>query len=128
MVVAIVDTGIPRSLARWRFTSTRSSGFDFSRLFSMSAVPGILRIASTRPREILSSSSISGPRTLIWIGFWPNAPASVSPNERPGTCSTFWRACRSTALNVPPRCAFSFTYVVPSVTGRKFDPASPMVV
>ena len=75
----------------------------------MSAVPGMSRIAATSDREIRSSASISGPRTLIWIGFCPKAPASVRPNVRPGTCSIWWRASRSTSLNVPPECGFSFT-------------------
>ena len=36
-------------------------------------------MAAVSSREMRSSSSTSGPRTLIWIGFWPNGPASKNP-------------------------------------------------
>ena len=78
-VVPTTPAGTPRSLARSRSTRTRSSGFAFSRLVSMSATPFIFDIACISSREMRSSSSTSVPRTLIWIGFWPKGPASNRP-------------------------------------------------
>ena len=45
----------------------------------MSATPFIFPISRISSREMRSSSSISAPRTLIWIGFWPKGPASKRP-------------------------------------------------
>jgi hypothetical protein len=108
-VVAIPATFSPRSAARWRSTRTCISGFDFSRLVSTSATPGIAFIARIRSCEIRSSSSTSGPRTLIWIGFWPKGPASKKPKVRPGIVSTARRASPSTSLKVLPSALRSFT-------------------
>ena len=78
-VIATGATLRPRSPARSRSNSTRSSGLLFSSEVSTSTRPGILPIACTSSREIRSSSSTSGPRTLYCSGFWPKGPASVKP-------------------------------------------------
>src|SRR4029453_6052320 len=51
----------------------------------MSATPFIFAISCISSREIRSSSSISAPRTLIWIGFCPKAPPPQSPFCLPPT-------------------------------------------
>ena len=108
-VVAIGPAVRPRSPARSRLTRTASSGLDFSRLDSMSATPGTRRSPACSSRESRSSSPMSWPRTLIWIGFWPKGPTTVRPKVTPGTPSMAWRARRRASEKVWPLVERSLT-------------------
>ena len=75
----------------------------------MSATPCIFPIACISSREMRSSSSTSLPRTLIWIGFWPNGPRLEQAVGHPGTSWITRRASLSTWLKVLPVRACSLT-------------------